>query len=286
MSKPRENLRLSVVIPTHQRSESLALALASLRLQDFPRDEFEVLVVSNLDDAQVKSQVEALTKAGVSAMYLGVGRVGVNHARNLGIEKASGEILFFLDDDCRLSRRDHLSILSRRFERFPEVGIRGGFYSDTIDASSSARTYNAIVNAWLRGRSPEKGPMVGGNFSVRSALIGSARFDEAITYGGSEVSFQRELVARNVGVSLDFDLDVEHDCEVGALTLIKKAWKQGRRKHHDPDASLAKSLIALMSSDAGSAENLRRLVSGAVYGGISQVSWQTGRLTSRFSTRL
>lgn len=273
-------LEISVIIPTHLRSESLDRALASLRHQDLDRSSFEVLVISNLDDRRVKFHAVAARETGIDVRHFVVGRVGVNRARNLGLVNARGKVLFFLDDDCRLLRRDHLSILIERFRDEADIDLRGGFYRDSLEASPTARSYNAIVNAWLRGRSAGKGPMVGGNFSVRAPRIGAARFDEAITYGGSEVSFQETLVRDGVVAKLDLDMDVEHDCELTSYAFLRKAWLQGRRFRQDPEASVVRSIFSLASGEVGTAENVRRIAVGAIYGGVSRAGWVSAKVAS------
>lgn len=271
---------LSVIIPTHLRSESLERALASFRDQTLGRDAFEIIVVSNFDDRRSKYQVDQATAHGLNAHFFFVGSVGVNRARNLGLERARGDVLFFMDDDCRLLRRDHLEVLAKRFDSEPEVALRGGLYRDPLKASSVVRDYNAIVNAWARGRS-SAGPFVGGNFSVRASRLGARRFDDAITYGGSEVGFQMALIEGGERGRLDQDLEVEHDCAATRIQLLRKAWLQGKRKRPDPGASLGTSLKSLASSDVSTSENAKRVVFGVCYGGVSQLGWLSTRVSVR-----
>lgn len=277
MSKPA----LSVIIPTHLRSESLERALASFRDQTMAREAFEIIVVSNLDDRRSKYHVDQAKALGLDAHFFFVGAVGVNRARNLGLERARGEILFFMDDDCRLLRRDHLEVLTNRFEAEPEVALRGGLYRDPLQASSVVRDYNAIVNAWIRGRSPGSGPMVGGNFSVRASRVGARRFDDAIAYGGSEVGFQMSLIESGEQGRLDFDLEVEHECSATRIQLLRKAWLQGKRKRPEPGASLGKSLMSLASDEVTTTENAKRVAFGVCYGGVSQLGWLSTRMSAR-----
>lgn len=89
---------VSVVIPTHNRAETLQQALDSVYRQDGIGDHFgiEVLVV---DDASSDSTSE------VAARYPGIhylkqtDNVGAAAARNIGIKASSGKYIAFLDDD-------------------------------------------------------------------------------------------------------------------------------------------------------------------------------------------
>lgn len=92
MSTPR----VSVIVPTRHRAESLRELVDSLELQTFV--DFEVIVV---DDAPGSSCVEHVTSRDPSRIrLLRSGGVGAVEARCLGIKAARGEIFAFTDDDC------------------------------------------------------------------------------------------------------------------------------------------------------------------------------------------
>lgn len=92
MSAP---IRVSVIIPTHNRADLVSEAVASVLAQSF-RD-FELIVV---DDGSSDDTVEALAPY-VSRLRLlrRESRGGVSAARNMGIAAARGEWLAFLDSD-------------------------------------------------------------------------------------------------------------------------------------------------------------------------------------------
>lgn len=92
---------ISVVIPTFNRKQQVQAALRSVLAQTYP--EFEVIVV---DDGSADGTGEALrTLIGQEACNGGRVRYffrpnqGQSAARNMGIEKASGELVAFLDSD-------------------------------------------------------------------------------------------------------------------------------------------------------------------------------------------
>lgn len=91
-----QNILYSVVIPTHNRCEQLALTLAGLETQTFA--DFEVVVVNDgsTDDSAAmlhnyagKLQLEVVTTGGL----------GAAGARNCGIERARGDMVLFCDAD-------------------------------------------------------------------------------------------------------------------------------------------------------------------------------------------
>lgn len=91
---PAPPLRCSVAICTRQRPELLARALASVRRAD-PAPH-EILVI----DSAPGDRSAAREAAAAGARHLVVERVGLNRARRVALEQATGDVVAFLDDDC------------------------------------------------------------------------------------------------------------------------------------------------------------------------------------------
>jgi glycosyltransferase involved in cell wall biosynthesis/peptidoglycan/xylan/chitin deacetylase (PgdA/CDA1 family) len=92
-------LRLSVVLPTHNRRDVLvSRTLPAIFDQDMPVDEYEIVVVV---DGSTDGTAEALRelRPPCSLRIIEQPNRGPSAARNVGIEAARGELLLFLDDD-------------------------------------------------------------------------------------------------------------------------------------------------------------------------------------------
>ncbi len=91
-------VRVSVVIPTHDRSKMLLGTLDSLCRQTCPPDNFEVIVVADgcTDDT---AQVVSSLSVPFRLVFIEQPGMGPSFARNRGVECASGDLLLFLDDD-------------------------------------------------------------------------------------------------------------------------------------------------------------------------------------------
>lgn len=87
---------ISVVIPTHNRPELLAEAIASVRAQTFT--DYEIIVVSNGESTGMRQQSLAAATS-FDARYFALDEGNLPAARNFGIEQADGEWIAFLDDD-------------------------------------------------------------------------------------------------------------------------------------------------------------------------------------------
>jgi peptidoglycan/xylan/chitin deacetylase (PgdA/CDA1 family)/glycosyltransferase involved in cell wall biosynthesis len=92
--------RLSVVVPTIGRRESLRRLLDSLAAQTASHDDFEVVVV---DDGSSDGSAEFLAQfaatASIGVKVLRQNGSGAAAARNRGVLNAKGAIVLFLDDD-------------------------------------------------------------------------------------------------------------------------------------------------------------------------------------------
>lgn len=87
-------MRVSVIIPTYNRAALLREALDSVFAQTFA--DYEVLVV---DDGSTDDTAAVLAEYGGRVTGLQGGHHGISAARNLGIERAAGQFVAFLDSD-------------------------------------------------------------------------------------------------------------------------------------------------------------------------------------------
>jgi glycosyltransferase involved in cell wall biosynthesis len=86
--------RVSIIIPTYNRSKLLRVALESALEQTYPN--IEVIVV---DDGSTDDTATVMAQYAGRVTYLKQANQDVAAARNTGIRAASGEYLTFLDDD-------------------------------------------------------------------------------------------------------------------------------------------------------------------------------------------
>ncbi|MBW4481202.1 MAG: glycosyltransferase [Tildeniella torsiva UHER 1998/13D] len=95
---------ISVIIPTLNRADSLALALESLSRQQAPDADFEVLVVDNgsIDHTKAIAQSFADKLPSAQLRYIFEPEPGLLSGRHRGAQEAKGDILSFLDDDVEL----------------------------------------------------------------------------------------------------------------------------------------------------------------------------------------
>jgi len=140
----------SVVIPTLNRREKVVHAIRSVIGQTF--DDFEILVVDDGSDG-----TEALLEEhfGNRVQYMRGPGSGVAAARNVAIERSSGEWIAFLDsDDWWYPRK--LERYARAARRYPEAGLLHS-KMDLVDAqgryilTSAIRRHRNAYPAVLQG---------------------------------------------------------------------------------------------------------------------------------------
>ena len=85
---------VSIIIPTYNRAKLVTEAVQSALSQTYTN--FEILVI---DDGSTDNTEEMLKKYDNDIKYIKTERSGPGRARNLGISRAKGEFIAFLDSD-------------------------------------------------------------------------------------------------------------------------------------------------------------------------------------------
>lgn len=114
-------MRITVVVPTHNRPDTLRQCLAALGSQTLAAH--EVIVV---DDGPSGSAQTLIAGEFPEVHYLAQPHRGPASARNVGLRAATGEVVAFTDDDC-VPPPDWLEQLAGGYARHPGVvGVGGG----------------------------------------------------------------------------------------------------------------------------------------------------------------
>lgn len=185
-------IRLSLVIPTHNRAASLLELLESVVRQTADPAAWECVVVDNAstDDTSVRFAAFAASHPDFNLRMVYEPEPGVSHARNRGFQEARAARVAAVDDDERINEGFVAAYLDF-FAAHPDAVVAGGRivaeYTTARPRWMSKYTEMPVANPmdfgpevrpFPRGRVPG-----GGNMAFRR--------DAALRYGGFDVSLGR-----------------------------------------------------------------------------------------------
>lgn len=94
-------MKASVIIPVYNAEETIRLCLESLLNQNYPKDDYEIICVNDGSTDKSLEIIEDFT-GDTPIWVFSQNNSGPAKARNLGVQKARGEIVIFTDSDCEL----------------------------------------------------------------------------------------------------------------------------------------------------------------------------------------
>ncbi len=106
---------ISVIIVAYNRREFIREAVKSVANQTLPKDEYELIVVKNFEDAYVDEVVKNMKGKSLLADLISYGATVT-----LAIEKAEGDVICFLDDDDMYSPW-RLEVIRDKFKHNPSL---------------------------------------------------------------------------------------------------------------------------------------------------------------------
>jgi len=221
---------ISVIIPTCDRPARLGECLLALSRQDYPRGNWEVVVVD--DGSSAPDRVAAALapiRDQLDVRLIAQSNAGPATARNVGAADARFDYLAFTDDDC-LPRSRWLSELASAFQRTPKAVLGGHVVNGLAEApcsEASQQLVEYVVDYFLKAGAPF--------FPSNNLALPRASFEEI---GGFDVSFplaageDRDLCAkcRQIGIPLASapDAVVEHRHALLFGAFMRQHFNYGR----------------------------------------------------------
>lgn len=92
-----QNLKISVIIPTYNNADTISRCVKSIFNQNY--DNYEMLIIDDGSTDGTYEQCQKLITNHKNAFLFNQSNSGVSVARNLGISKANGDYICFLDAD-------------------------------------------------------------------------------------------------------------------------------------------------------------------------------------------
>ena len=115
----KDTPRVSVVISTRDRADSVGDTVRGILSNDYPN--FEIWIVDQSGDDRTESSLASLA-GDPRVHYVKSDTRGLSRGLNLGIDRAESEIIAITGDDCEV-RRSWLTALVAAFEADRRIGI-------------------------------------------------------------------------------------------------------------------------------------------------------------------
>lgn len=119
---------VSVIIPAYQAEAHIQNVLQSLKNQEFPQVQFEVIVIVSGNDATFNICKSFQNHMPNLLVYNCGNKISAGNARNIGVSLAKGDIFSFIDSDC-IAPPHWLKLIVEDFETFLDVFGILGIYS-------------------------------------------------------------------------------------------------------------------------------------------------------------
>lgn len=208
-------MKISVIIPTFNRGETLKKALVSLERQSVPKENFEVLIIDDGSFDNILTETsELIKKVNINTTLLVQKHSGPAKARNLGIQNAKYEIVLIINDDT-ICTNDLLSEHLNFHQKYHQIeaGVLGYVtWSPDIEITPFMR--------WLERRGPQ--------FSYHKIKGEKAYWYQLWT---CNISFKKSFLLENKLFDEDFPYAAWEDVELGY-----RLYKKGLRLYYNKKA--------------------------------------------------
>jgi GT2 family glycosyltransferase len=241
-------LRISVVVPTYNRLDTLRYVIPSLLAQDLRPEAFEVIVADSMSDDGTAAYLAEVARTAPNVRHLPGPYSGRAAARNAGIAAARAPLVLFTDADI-IASSDLLARHLAHHDAGPPCAVVGcelqvDSYPDYLQQSRNPHVRRPLHPpsrkrlTWLY--------FLTGNASVpRAELDRVGRFDEDFTgYGHEDLELGYRL--QRAGLPIVYAADavnyhwhpVPFDQQQGRMELAGRSTVRFFRKHPSNDVRL------------------------------------------------
>ncbi len=228
-------MKLSIIIPTVGRSTLREVLVGLMNSQNFAEISPEIIVVRDAVEGEFLAKLEK--EFPHVKFFCTPEKAYAGGARNLGIEKATGEVIAFLGDDT-IPQPDWLArVTSFHSEKKDKDDVLLGKVSWTPELAKDEFHHWLENNAQFAFSSiAKKGAdwrhFYTSNISLKKELIGKDRFsNKFIGWGFEDTEFGYRLAKKGMRISYDAKCEVLHDHEQEE----EKVWEQTANASHNAE---------------------------------------------------
>ncbi|MFH0776710.1 MAG: glycosyltransferase family 2 protein [Patescibacteria group bacterium] len=228
-------MKISVIIPTFNRAEVLRRMLNLLTIQTFT--DFELVVVDDgSTDSTPRVLAEFKKKVDFPFQFFSQKNSGQAVARNLALQKISGELVLFLGDDM-LPKSNLLEVHHNFHQKFPQPNfaclglvrwhpaIRVSRFMRWLERSGVQFKFddlqkNSETDFWR---------FYTANLSLKTAFLDAEKFSEKFSgWGFEDAELGFRLAKKGLKLLFEPAALVEHFHEISADSLAERQFAAGR----------------------------------------------------------
>jgi glycosyltransferase involved in cell wall biosynthesis len=182
-------MKFSIVIPCYNEEHNLPFLLSSIKKLNYPKEEFEVIVVDN----NCTDRTVEIAKSFNVDKIVQEKNQGLTWARQRGFLVSDGQIIYDVDADCELTP-EALKIIEKSLADPKVVAVSGPY--DYHDLNKFFRSLSLIfqniiypivpkiINLFFRKKAAL---IIGGNTAIkREALYKIKGFDTSVKFWGED----------------------------------------------------------------------------------------------------
>lgn len=263
--------RITVVLPTVDRYPTLVPLLGQLASQTVPPH--EVLIVDQTDPARRRRDLTDVAPE-LPVAVIGLDRPGQSTARNAALQRATGDVALFIDDDDEVPPtllEDHLRLLAEGIDAVcgavddatagpPPPGFRHRRASDVFPTNNATVRMSALARSGLFDPAYDHGPRADHDLGMRLHLSGAVLvYDPSVEVrhlhapsGGLRTHGARKVTRASARRSLT-------ERHLPAVTQLYLA-----RRYYDERPRREARAITLLSTLSGDGSRSRRLLRAVV----------------------
>lgn len=139
---------VSVIIPTFNRGQYLAITLDSFINQSYPKDKYEIIVSNNNSTDNTREIIENYCSKNKNIRTIFEARQGVHYARNSAAKIAKGDMLYFTDDDM-IADRFLIEEIVKVFDLDTQIGTATGKVIGKFEVDPPEWVKKHLINGYL-----------------------------------------------------------------------------------------------------------------------------------------
>lgn len=211
-----DDIFISIIIPAYEAKSTIIKTLASLHNQDYG-GEREIIVVNSSEDETKDIIHHKFPEVKVIQLEK---RVFTGEAKNIGLKKARGKIMAFIDSDCRAESNWLSTILKRYGQGYKIVGGSIG-NTNFKNMVSKAEYFLELVQLSPGSRAREVKLI-----STANCFIARDIFDKygnfPIIRKGVDMLFSHNLIEKGERILFAPEMKVSHACTTNFPRYLRK----------------------------------------------------------------